>query len=209
MGAAALAGFGFGFLVAAQVGPIWLLCIRSTLRGRFVIGLAIGAGAAAIDTAYAALGVVGAASVLRALPQLRLALGLLGAGVLVGLGARTMWSALRIRQGMETPGEVSSLGRAFLTALVATASNPLTIASWAAIFTASSTAHIAAGTSGAIVFLVGVGAGSLAWFTVLSGLAIVARRRLGSGAIRWIDVASGLGLVGFGGLLGWRSVRSH
>lgn len=209
MSAAAVAGFGFGFLVAAQVGPISLLCMRSALRGRFVVGLAVGAGAAAIDTAYAALGVLGAAGILRTLPQLRLALGLLGAGVLLVLGARTMWSALRIRQGMETSGEIGSPGRAFLTALVATASNPLTIASWAAIFTASSTAHVAVGTAGTIAFLLGIGGGSLTWFTVLTGLASMARRRLGSRTIRWIDATSGLGLVGFGGLLGWRSVRSH
>ena len=139
------AGLGFGFVVAAQVGPIWLLCVRSVLRGRFPIGVAIGAGAAAIDVTYAALGVAGAAGILKAFPQLRLALGLLGAAILVIIGARTSWSALRIRHGMESTEEVGSPRRALVTALVATASNPLTIASWAAVFTASSAAHLTRG----------------------------------------------------------------
>jgi threonine/homoserine/homoserine lactone efflux protein len=201
------AGLGFGFIVAAQVGPIWLLCVRSVLRGRFAIGVAIGAGAAAIDVTYAALGVLGAAGILRALPQLRLALGLVGAGILVLIGARTSWSALRIRHGMETTEEVGSAKHALVTALVATASNPLTIASWAAVFTASSAAHLTRGPLDAVALLLGIGLGSLAWFVVLSAVTSVARHRLGPRTIRWVNAASGIGLMGFGGLLGWRSTQ--
>jgi hypothetical protein len=35
--AAFAAGFGLGFIVAAQIGPISLLCIRSVLRDRFAV----------------------------------------------------------------------------------------------------------------------------------------------------------------------------
>ena len=54
MSSAFAAGFGLGILVAAQVGPIWLLCARSVLRGSAQVGIAIGAGAAIIDAFYAA-----------------------------------------------------------------------------------------------------------------------------------------------------------
>jgi threonine/homoserine/homoserine lactone efflux protein len=80
--------------VAAQIGPISLLCVRSVLRGQLRTGLGISLGVAIVDIAYAALGMAGITQMLR-LPQLRLA-------------------------------------------LVATASNPLTILSWAAIFAAGS-----------------------------------------------------------------------
>jgi hypothetical protein len=53
-------GFGLGFFVAAQVGPMSLFLIRSTLRRGWTTGLAIGAGIAAIDTAYGILGIAGA-----------------------------------------------------------------------------------------------------------------------------------------------------
>jgi threonine/homoserine/homoserine lactone efflux protein len=207
--AAGVAGFGLGFAVAAQVGPVSLLCVRSVLRGRFVSGLAIGGGAAAIDVSYAALGITGTAGVLHAFPQLGLALGLAGAAVLVVLGVRTLYTAVRVRSGLETAEEVGSPRRALVTALIATASNPLTIAYWAAVFTASSAAHLAGGTLGAAMFLAGIGLGTLTWFAVLSAAAGVGRRRLGPRAIRWIDAGSGLGTAGFGGLLGWRSVHGH
>ena len=199
-------GFGLGFLVAAQIGPISLLCVRSVLRGQLRTGLGIGLGVAIVDSGYAALGVAGVTQLLR-LPQLRLALGLAGAAVLVTIGARTLWSAFRIRSGLETAEETVSAARAALTALVATASNPLTILSWAAIFAATSTARVAHTTPAAIALVAAIGCGSFTWYAVLSAAAAIARRRVGPPALRIADALSGLGVMGFGGLLGWRTLR--
>src|SRR3954453_22949265 len=102
---ALVTGLGLGLFVAAQVGPIWLLCARSSLRYGARSGLAIGAGAATVDFAYACLGVAGAASLVR-ISAARLTLGLIGAGFLVFLGARTVWHAARVRHGGEAEGEV-------------------------------------------------------------------------------------------------------
>src|SRR5215213_8648036 len=120
-------GFGLGFFVGAQPGPVSLLCIRSVLRGALASGIAIGAGAALIDLLYAGLGLAGAATLLEA-EALKIAFALLGAVVLAFIGGRTLWTAFRVRLGGETSDEVASPRRAFATALAATASNPLTIA---------------------------------------------------------------------------------
>jgi putative LysE/RhtB family amino acid efflux pump len=202
---ALLAGFGLGFLVAAQLGPISLLAIRSTLRSGVLVGLAIGAGVAVIDTLYAAAGAAGAAGLLSIEP-LRLAFGLLGAAVLAVLGARTLWSAFRVRMGGESREELATPRAAFLTALVATASNPLTIASWAAVFAAASTAGAAAA-GGAALLLAGVGLGSLTWMTILAGGVSLARRRVGPRLLRAVDGVAGAGVLGFGGLLAFRTLR--
>ena len=199
-------GLGLAFLVAAQVGPIWLLCVRSVLRGRLLSGLGIGLGAALIDVVYAALGVAGVTQLLR-IPQIRLGLGLAGAGLLLAIGARTLWSAVRIRSGLETPAEIISPGRAFRTAMVATASNPLTIVAWGAIFAAASTARIAHTTPAAATLLAAIGFGSLSWFAALSGAAALVRRRVGERGLCMADALSGLGIMGFGGVLGWRALR--
>jgi putative LysE/RhtB family amino acid efflux pump len=202
---AALVGFGLGFLVAVQIGPMSLFLIRSTLRRGLAIGLAIGAGIALTDALYASLGVAGAAPLVSYEP-LRIILGIVGGVVLVVLGARTLYGAFRIRTGGETDIELSSRRRAFTTALVATASNPLTIISWAAIF-AGATAAAAADTAGGAALLVaGVAAGSLSWFVALSlGVASV-RRAVGQRAMRIADCVAGLGLIGFGGLLAYGSI---
>jgi putative LysE/RhtB family amino acid efflux pump len=201
-------GFGLGFAVALQVGPLSLFAIRSTLRGGLRVGLAIGAAVAIVDTLYAAAGAAGAAGLLSIDP-LRLAFGILGAVVLVVIGVRTLWSAFRVRTGGESIDEVASPRRAFATALAATASNPLTIASWAAIFAAASTAGAvaASGGSGAPLLLAGVGIGSMTWMCVLTGGVALARHSVGDRFIRTVDVLAGLGLLAFGGALAWRTLR--
>src|SRR5262245_24865310 len=197
-------GFGFGFLVAAQLGPISLLAIRSTLRSGVAIGVAIAAGVAIIDTLYAAAGAAGAAGLL-AIEPLRLGFGVIGAVVLALLGARTLWSAFRVRHGGESPAEVATPRAAFMTSLAATASNPLTIASWAAVFTAASTAGAAAAGSGAALLLAGVGLGSLACMSLLAGGVSIARRRVGPRMFRAVDGIAGAGILAFGGLLAFRT----
>jgi putative LysE/RhtB family amino acid efflux pump len=194
-------GFGLGFLVAAQLGPISLLAIRSTLRNGVYVGLAIGGGVAVIDTLYAAAGAAGAAGLL-AIEPLRLAFGLIGAAVLAVLGARTLWSAFRIRLGGESDDELATPRAAFLTALAATASNPLTIASWAAVFAAASTAG-----GGGPLLLLGVGLGSLTWMTILAGGVSVASRWVGPRLLRTVDGVAGAGVLGFGALLAYRAMR--
>ena len=200
-----LVGFGLGFLVAAQLGPISLLAIRSTLRNGVHVGLAIGGGVAVVDTLYAAAGAAGASGLL-AIEPLRLAFGLLGAVVLAVLGARTLWSAFRIRMGGESREELATPRAAFVTALAATASNPLTIASWAAVFAAASTAGAAAG-GGTGLLLAGVGVGSLTMMSLLAGGVSVARRWMGPRLLRTVDGVAGAGVLGFGALLAYRTLR--
>jgi putative LysE/RhtB family amino acid efflux pump len=202
---ALLAGFGLGAAVAAQLGPVSLFAIRTTLRSGVAVGLAIGAGVAAIDTLYAAAGALGAAGAL-ALAPLRLAAGVIGVVVLTVLGVRTLWSAFRVRLGGEAQEEVATPRRAFVTALGATASNPLTIASWAAVFAAASTAG-AADRGGSLLLMAGVGLGSLSWMTLLATGVASARRLIGDRLLRAVDVLAGAGLLAFAAALGARTLR--
>jgi putative LysE/RhtB family amino acid efflux pump len=203
---ALLVGFGAGFMVSMQLGPLSLFLIRSTLRGTLAIGLAIGAGIAIVDALYAAAGAAGAAPVL-AIDSVRTVFGIVGAVVLVALGVRTLWSAFRVRLGGEADAEVASPRHAFATSLAATASNPLTIASWAAVFAAASTAGIASTTGSAVAFVGGVGLGSMAWVSLLAVGMAAARRRVGPRLLAALDAAAGTAIVGFGGVLAWRTLR--
>ena len=199
-------GFGAGFMVSMQLGPLSLFLIRSTLRGTLAIGLAIGAGIAIVDALYAAAGAAGAAPVLT-IDSVRTVFGIVGAVVLIALGSRTLWSAFRVRLGGESDSEVASPRRAFATSLAATASNPLTIASWAAVFAAASTAGIASSTGSAITFVVGVALGSMAWVTLLAVGVALARARVGPRLLTTLDAAAGTAIIGFGGLLAWRTLH--
>lgn len=206
MGAAVLTGFGLGFFIAAQVGPIWLLSARTVLRGAYRSGLAIGAAAAVVDVVYATLGVLGAGRLLE-VDALRVTFGLLGAAVLVVLGVRSLHHAARIRGGGETDDEVLTPPQAFRTTLVAMASNPQTIAYWAAVFTAASTSDVTTSTGPTVALLGAVGAGTLGWNVVQTGMFATVGRRLPDRAFGLIDALSGLGILAFGGVLGWKTLR--
>ncbi len=204
----AVVGFGLGFFVSLQLGPMTLFLIRSTLRAGWRVGLAIGAGIAAIDGVYAACGAAGAAPILSVAP-LRTALGFIGAAFLIAFGLRTLRDAFRVRLGGESPADVATARRAFLASLAGTASNPATIASWAAIFAAASTAGAARTSGAAILLIAGVAVGSLSWVTVLASGVAVARRGLGARAVRLADSFAGLGMLGFGGALAYATARER
>lgn len=205
-----LSGYGLGLFLAAQVGPVTLLIVRSVLRGgrAVAVGLAMAAAVAAIDLAYAIVGLAGLGRLLDA-SSARLWLGLLSAAILIEIGMRTLWKGIRARSGLESSDEVVLPSRAFLTAVAATAFNPLTIALWTVSFPAAAPARATTSTAAAVGLLVGVGLGTLTWYGgFATGVALV-RKRVGHRLLRGIDLASGSGLIAFGGLLGYRTLHEH
>jgi putative LysE/RhtB family amino acid efflux pump len=203
-----LAAYGLGLLLAAQVGPVTLLIVRSVLRGgrAVAVGLAMAAAVSAIDVLYAALGLAGVGRLLDE-DGVRLTLGIMSAGILVALGARTLWLGIHARAGLEDDAEVLAPRRAFVTAVAATALNPLTIALWTVSFPAAAPRAAAASAGTAAVLLAGVALGSLVWYSGFTTALALARKRVGERLIRAVDVLSGLGLAGFGVLIGYRAVR--
>lgn len=203
-----IVGYGCGFFVAMQLGPMSLFLIRSTLRRGWATGIAVGCGIAVIDGVYAACGAAGVAPVLR-IDQVRVALGVTGALVLSVLAVRTLRSAMATRVGAECEADVARPGKAFLTALSGTASNPATIASWAAIFAAASTAGAAHTAGGAALLVVGVAIGSLTWVAALASFVAVVRRGTGARARRTVDACAGVGMLGFAGALGYSTLHDR
>jgi putative LysE/RhtB family amino acid efflux pump len=204
---ALFAGWSIGVLVALPLGPISLLLIRATLRHSIASAVAIAVGVASVDVAYATCGALGAGRLLERHPGMRLALGLAGIAVLAYMGMKTMWTALRVRLGAETEEELRSPAGALVTGLLVTASNPLTILSWAAVFAAASVGHRLA--DGTPWFLLGIGLGSLTSDGALIALTASIRQRLTERMLRWADAGAGAGILGFASLLAWRTLRAE
>jgi putative LysE/RhtB family amino acid efflux pump len=205
-----LSGYVLGLLLAAQVGPVTLLIVRSVLRGgrALAVGFAMAAAVAAIDLLYATVGLAGVGSLLNA-GSARLSLGLVSAAILIAVGARTLWTGWRARFGLESAADVVAPRQAFLTAVAATALNPLTIALWTVSFPAAAPAHATSSTATAAALLLGVGLGTLTWYGGFSTVVALVRKRVGPRLLRGIDIASGVGLIGFGSLLGYRTLHQH
>lgn len=191
----ALKSAGFGFAVAAPVGPMCLLCMRRTLALGWRQGMATGLGIASGDAAYAAvaaLGLAGVSSFLFAHARpLHLAAGLM----LLWLGIRTL--RMGEAAGPAAPVEAARWPAAYAAAAVLTLTNPPTIITFAAIFTALAPpsgfdASVAAATVG------GVFAGSLAWWCGVVATVGLFRHAIGPRTRRWIDRVAGCALAAFG-----------
>jgi len=129
-----LKGLAFGFLLAATVGPMWVLCLRRTLASGALVGLASGLGIAVADGFYGAVAAFGLTAISGFLLAHAFWIGLVGAAFLIYLGLRTLFASTQVDQKDEAP---LSLPAAFLSTLGLTLTNPPTILAFAAILPAS------------------------------------------------------------------------
>lgn len=184
-----------GVIMAAAVGPIWMLCFRRALVDGFWAGFASGLGAAGADALYAAVAAFGLTFVSDFLIAHRSAF-LFGASVfLIWLGARML-----LAQPARVPAaiEASGLGRACGVTLVLTLANPMTILSFLALFAALGLTG-ARNLATAMAMVLGVFLGSTLWWMLLCGLAARIGPRLGDAAFVALNRAAGAFVVGFAG----------
>ena len=188
-----LKGLAFGFLLAATVGPMWVLCLRRTLAGGALVGLASGLGIAAADGFYGAVAAFGLTAISGFLLAHAFWIGLLGAAFLIYLGLRTLFAPTQIEEKDEAP---LSLSAALLSTLGLTLANPPTILAFAAIFAGLGLAASADYTAAALITLA-VFAGSASWWVVLAAAGGALRERLGPRLQRVINLVSGVTILGF------------
>lgn len=188
-------GLAFGFLLAATVGPMWMLCFRRTVASGALVGFASGMGIAAADALYGAVAAFGLTAISGFLLGQQVWIGLIGAAFLVWLGVR----ALRERPA---PPEAASttaprgLAAAFLSTLGLTLANPPTILAFAAIFAGLGLAAEANYGAAALVVL-GVFLGSALWWLILVAGIGAFRRRIGPGLARTVNIVSGATILAF------------
>ncbi|HTY50033.1 MAG TPA: LysE family transporter [Steroidobacteraceae bacterium] len=195
-----LKGLILGLSIAAPIGPIGVLCIRRAITEGAAPAFVGGLGAAAADAIYAFAGAFALSAIAQWIVEERPALALLGGVFLLYLGARTFLSKPSLptlRPGGPPPGAWP----AFLSTLLLTLANPMTILSFAAVFAGVGVppSGIVTGHSQAALLLVlGVFLGSALWWLVLSVVAGGLRWRLGARTLKAVNWACGTALTAFG-----------
>jgi threonine/homoserine/homoserine lactone efflux protein len=193
-----LRGFALGFVIAASPGPVFFLCLRRTLLSGWRIGFLSGLGVATADGMYAAVAVFGVAALTDLLLGGARWLALIGGAALVVLGVRAIIERPAPREAA-VPAGGRGLAWAYASTLGLTITNPATIISFAAL-----AAALGAGLAGGFLrpasVVVGVFAGSAAWWAVLATLATALRSRITPAVARGIGVASGVAIVALGAL---------
>ncbi len=183
-----------GLSIAAPVGPIGLLCIQRTLSHGARIGFISGLGAACADACFGMIGAFGVAAVTQTFVTLAQPLALAGSALLLWMGTRLLRTPAQqqVTQARET---VKALP-AFSSVYALTMTNPLTILSFVAVFSALG-AGAATDASRAALMVVGVFTGSALWWLGLSVTVAAIRHRISARIMRRVNQAAGLFLLGF------------
>jgi len=185
-------GLLFGFLLAATVGPMWVLCFRRTLAQGPLAGFVSGMGIAVADGLYGAVAAFGLTAISGFLLRHSFWIGLIGAAFLAYLGIRTLLA----RPAAEAPQtNPAGLLQGFLSTLGLTLANPPTILAFVAIFAGLGLVASDYATAGLVVL--GVFLGSASWWIILAAGAGWLRARIGPRLFRGINVVSGVTILGF------------
>jgi threonine/homoserine/homoserine lactone efflux protein len=205
LGAVFARAVGIGFIVAAPVGAISLLCIQRVLaRGR-AAGYATGAGVATADALYASVAAFGLTALTGALASAQPWVRLVGGLALVALGVRAVLSHPTI--AADDPAKSRPWAQ-FGSAVGLTLANPQTILSFAAIFAAAGLAFAGSGWLSPAVAVAGVFAGSLAWWLVLVTVVGALRERVGARMALWVNRLSGIAIAVLGAAAAWAGAAS-
>ncbi len=167
-----LKGLAFGFLLAATVGPMWILCFRRTLAHGRMFGFVSGMGVATADALYGVVAAFGLTVVSGFLLAQKFWLAIIGGTFLCWLGVKTLLSRPEDRQAEPPAGNFAA---AYTSTLALTLTNPATILAFAAIFAGLGLASSGSYAEASFVVL-GVVVGSASWWVLLA---------LGSLGLNW------------------------
>ena len=192
-----------GFLIAAPVGPIGILCIRRSLHGHFSLSILTGLGAGLADTFYGAVASFGLVSIATLLFEYDHILRFFGGGALVALGLKVMRDHPHFQNAAN--GETTAYIKAFTSAFFLTVANPATLIAFTAAFATLGLNAINDSPLQSMTVVVGVFTGATLWWLCLATGVFLMRHHLNDNALLWLNRISGAALVIFAVYLLWTS----
>ncbi|MDE6386952.1 MAG: LysE family transporter [Lachnospiraceae bacterium] len=187
-------GILIGLIFGVPAGAIGALTIQRTLERGFTAGLLTGAGSSAADLLYSAVGIFGIAIVSDFLTEYQKAFQAVGGAFIVLLGISILRKKERASKVQETKG---NLVFCFLSSFGTAVMNPATILSFMVAFAAfeiNGNVSAAEGTG----LVLGILAGTLGWWIVLSGGVSLFRERITDQIYKWLNRILGSFMLLFG-----------
>lgn len=188
------------FLVAAPIGVVGLLCINRTLLQGRINGFVSGLGAATAHGIYGGIAGFGLTFITNFLIEEQFYIRLIGGIFLYYLGVKTF-----VRRSNTKKLEVNSknLIASYLSSLLVTITNPLTIMSFVAMFTGLELRNNSTNYNSAATLVFGVFLGSTVWWLILSSSISLLRKKINSQLLKLINRISGVIILSFGFYIVW------
>ena len=189
-------GIVVGLLASIPLGPIGILCIQRTLsRGR-LSGFVSGIGAATVDTLYAAIAGFGITIIIDFVKEQQTILQIISGILVIIIGIRIYVThpAKEIRLKKQS----NTLRKDYLTTLMLTLYNPLTLLAFIGVFTGFGFLNSQNGYTTHLILVSGVFIGAGIWWFILTYLASHFRNSFNLKGIMWLNRIAGIGLFIFG-----------
>ena len=199
-----LKGLIIGFVIAAPVGPIGVLCARRTLTHGRRAGFFSGMGAATADAIYGFIAAFGLTFISAFLVGHQSSLRLIGGGLLLFLGAKAFLA--KTVKKTDLPRSARHYAGMYTSTFFLTLTNPMTILSFAAVFAGFGLAGTRGSVLSAGVLILGVFLGSAIWWLFLVGLFSLYRKRFQAHQLVWVNRVSGT-IIAASGILALLSLE--
>lgn len=193
-------GIIVGFLIAAPVGPMGVLCVKRALLFGFFSGVFSGLGAATADTFFATIAAFGVTAIASLIESQQKLLEIVGGILLFGFAAKNLLTPAPAKE--EDPEKNTaphSLLGHYFSSFFLTLANPITVIATGALF-----ASFGAGGDNdplyrTLMLIAGVFIGSATWFVGLSTISgVVLHRKLNDRTMHYVHKLAGVIFLIFG-----------
>lgn len=178
-----------GFLLAAPIGPVNLICIKRTLSKGRISGLIVGLGAATADALYGYAAAAGLNFLISFINQYETAFRWGGGMFIAYLGWKTFHS---VPPSPSSDKETTkNFYKVFAGIFLLTLTNPITIFSFIATFSSLGIAILVTSLPKAALAALGVFLGSLLWWIILTSAISFFRDKVTPKTISYINKIAG------------------
>lgn len=184
-----------GFLLAAPVGPVGVLCAQRSLTHGRIAGLISGLGAATADTFFGLVAAFGLSVISDFIMEHQDWVRCVGGAALIGLSIKLVVSAPA--RAAQSNGTTDHLGNFFST-FALTITNPITIMSFAFVFASFGVMSAVVTAIDAWILVGGVFVGSVVWWLIIALGVGLFRGILSDRGMRWVARVSALIIFAFG-----------
>lgn len=190
-------GMLIGLIFGVPAGAIGALTIQRTLERGFKMGLLTGLGSSAADIIYACVGIFGIRFIMEFLSEYQFIIRILGGSFITIFGICILRKKPQDVVGQD---ENEAPLFCFLSSFLAALLNPVAVLSFLAAFTAFEIEGNLSVWQG-MGLILGILAGTLCWWLLLSGMTAYFRHRVTGRIYQWLNRILGCFMLIFGAVM--------
>lgn len=190
-------GMLIGLIFGVPAGAIGALTIQRTLERGFKMGLLTGLGSSAADIIYACVGIFGIRFIMEFLSEYQFIIRILGGSFITIFGICILRKKPQDAGGQD---ENEAPLFCFLSSFLAALLNPVAVLSFLAAFTAFEIEGNLSVWQG-MGLILGMLAGTLCWWLLLSGMTAYFRHRVTGRIYQWLNRILGCFMLIFGAVM--------